>query len=122
MRAASLIAPSSCSTATPRRSFRPAFRRRRSATVMVHDDAVIVARGVTKVFGKKTAVDHLDITVRRAEVYGFLGPNGCGKSTTIRMLCGLLVPTAGEVEVLGHKLPQDAETVKRSIGYMTQKF
>jgi len=89
---------------------------------MVHDDAVIVARGLTKVFGKKTAVDHLDITVRRAEVYGFLGPNGCGKSTTIRMLCGLLVPTSGEVEVLGHKLPADVEIVKRSIGYMTQKF
>ncbi|HKE48113.1 MAG TPA: ABC transporter ATP-binding protein [Rhodanobacteraceae bacterium] len=82
----------------------------------------MVARGLTKRFGKKTAVDHLDITVRRAEVYGFLGPNGSGKSTTIRMLCGLLVPTEGEIEVLGRKLPQNAEAVKRSIGYMTQKF
>ena len=90
---------------------------------MAADDApVIVARGLTKRFGKKTAVDHLDITVRRAEVYGFLGPNGSGKSTTIRMLCGLLVPTEGEIEVLGRKLPQNAEAVKRSIGYMTQKF
>jgi ABC-2 type transport system ATP-binding protein len=89
---------------------------------MAADDTVIVARGLTKCFGKLTAVDHLDITVQRAEVYGFLGPNGSGKSTTIRMLCGLLEPTSGEIEVLGHKLPRDAEIVKRSIGYMTQRF
>jgi ABC-2 type transport system ATP-binding protein len=90
---------------------------------MAADDApVIVARGLTKVFGKLVAVDHLDLRVRRAEVYGFLGPNGSGKSTTIRMLCGLSAPTSGEVEVLGHTLPREAEAVKRSIGYMTQKF
>ena len=88
------------------------------------DDAapVIVARGLTKKFGPLVAVDHLDIRVGRAEVYGFLGPNGSGKSTTIRMLCGLLAPTSGEIEVLVHELPQDAEALKRSIGYMTQKF
>jgi len=86
------------------------------------DEPVIVAQGLTKRFGKLVAVDHLDLSVRRAEVYGFLGPNGSGKSTTIRMLCGLLDPTSGDIEVLGHKLPQEAETVKRSIGYMTQKF
>jgi len=86
------------------------------------NEAVIVAHGLTKQFGKLVAVDHLDLRVRRADVYGFLGPNGSGKSTTIRMLCGLLDPTSGDIEVLGHKLPQDAETVKRSIGYMTQKF
>lgn len=90
---------------------------------MAADDApVIVAKGLTRQFGKLVAVDHLDITVRRAEIYGFLGPNGSGKSTTIRMLCGLLDPTSGEVEVLGHSLPKEAEAVKRSIGYMTQKF
>jgi len=82
----------------------------------------IVARGLTKRFGALVAVDHLDITVHRSEIYGFLGPNGSGKSTTIRMLCGLLAPSEGEVEVLGHKLPAEAEAVKRSIGYMTQKF
>jgi ABC-2 type transport system ATP-binding protein len=90
---------------------------------MAADDApVIVAKQLTKEFGKLVAVDHLDITVRRAEIYGFLGPNGSGKSTTIRMLCGLLDPTSGEVDVLGHPLPKEAEAVKRSIGYMTQKF
>ena len=85
-------------------------------------EAIIVAKGLTKRFGNVTAVDHLDLRVRRAEVYGFLGPNGCGKSTTIRMLCGLLTASEGSVRVLGHELPADAEAVKRRIGYMTQKF
>lgn len=82
----------------------------------------IRARGLTRRFGDFTAVDHLDLEVRRAEVYGFLGPNGCGKSTTIRMLCGLLAPSEGEVEVLGFRLPGEAEEIKRRLGYMTQKF
>lgn len=85
-------------------------------------EVVIVARGLTRRFGDVIAVDALDLDVRRAEVYGFLGPNGCGKSTTIRMLCGLLAPSAGQIRVLGHELPREAEAVKRSIGYMTQKF
>lgn len=85
-------------------------------------EAVIVAKGLTKRFGNVVAVDHLDLSVRRAEVYGFLGPNGCGKSTTIRMLCGLLTASEGSVSVLGHQLPAEAEAVKRRIGYMTQKF
>ncbi|MEO8460784.1 MAG: ABC transporter ATP-binding protein [Dokdonella sp.] len=82
----------------------------------------MVARGLTKRFGDVVAVDGLDLTVRRAEIYGFLGPNGCGKSTTIRMLCGLLEPSAGTVDVLGCHLPEQAEAVKRRVGYMTQKF
>jgi len=82
----------------------------------------IVARGLTRRFGNVIAVDALDLTVERAQVYGFLGPNGSGKSTTIRMLCGLLLPSAGEIEVLGYKIPQQAEALKRRIGYMTQKF
>lgn len=84
--------------------------------------AAILARGLVKRFGDFTAVAGLDLTVPRGRVYGFLGPNGCGKSTTIRMLCGLLTPTAGTVSVLGLELPRDAEKVKRRIGYMTQKF
>jgi ABC-2 type transport system ATP-binding protein len=82
----------------------------------------IIARGLTRRFGNVVAVDHVDLTVARAQVYGFLGPNGSGKSTTIRMLCGLLLPTEGNIEVLGYKIPQQAEALKRRIGYMTQKF
>jgi len=88
----------------------------------VSADAAIVARGLTRTFGKVTAVDRLDLTVARAQVYGFLGPNGSGKSTTIRMLCGLLLPSAGNIEVLGFRIPEQAEALKRRIGYMTQKF
>lgn len=80
------------------------------------------ARGLTKRFGTLVAVDHVDLTVPRANVYGFLGPNGSGKTTTIRMLCGLLTPTEGEVEVLGLHIPAQAEALRRRIGYMTQKF
>lgn len=83
---------------------------------------VIKARGMSKHFGQLRAVDQVDLTVPHACVYGFLGPNGSGKSTTIRMLCGLLTPTEGEIEVLGLKIPQEAEALRRRIGYMTQKF
>jgi len=82
----------------------------------------IRARGLTRVFGSLVAVDHVDLSVPRGMVYGFLGPNGSGKSTTLRMLCGLLTPTSGEVEVLGLRIPEQAEVLKKRIGYMTQKF
>ena len=85
-------------------------------------EPVIEARGLTRRFGDLTAVDGLDLTVEPQTIYGFLGPNGCGKTTTVRMLTGLLTPSAGEVTVLGHQLPRDAEQLKRRIGYMTQKF
>jgi ABC-2 type transport system ATP-binding protein len=89
---------------------------------MAGNDNAISARGLTKQFGKLVAVDRVDLTVPRSHVYGFLGPNGSGKSTTIRMLCGLLTPTAGQIEVLGLRIPQQAEALRRRIGYMTQKF
>lgn len=82
----------------------------------------IQARGLTKRFGDFTAVDHVDLNVPSKQVYGFLGPNGSGKSTTIRMLCGLLTPTEGEIDVLGLRIPQQAEALRSRIGYMTQKF
>jgi ABC-2 type transport system ATP-binding protein len=85
-------------------------------------DAVIEARGLTRRFGDLIAVADLDLTVEARTIYGFLGPNGCGKTTTVRMLTGLLTPSAGEVRVLGHQLPRDAERLKQSIGYMTQRF
>ena len=85
-------------------------------------DTAIRTRGLTRRFGTKLAVDELDLDVPKAQIYGFLGPNGCGKSTTFRMLCGLLTPTAGSVDVLGHSMPKDAEAVRPLIGYMTQQF
>lgn len=84
--------------------------------------AAIVATGLTRRFGRLTAVDDVSLEIPRAGIYGFLGPNGSGKSTTIRMLCGLLAPSAGSVEVLGHRMPGDAELVRRQLGYMTQRF
>jgi ABC-2 type transport system ATP-binding protein len=88
----------------------------------VSDAPVILARGLTRRFGDLVAVDHVDLSVPRAHVYGFLGPNGSGKTTTIRMLCGLLAPTSGEIEVLGLSIPRESEALRRRIGYMTQKF
>jgi ABC-2 type transport system ATP-binding protein len=85
-------------------------------------DAAIVASNLTRRFGTKLAVDGLDLSIPKAQIYGFLGPNGSGKSTTFRLLCGLLKPTAGEVNVLGHRVAQEAEQVRRLIGYMTQQF
>lgn len=83
---------------------------------------VIRARGLTKRFGSLTAVDHLDLDVPKSIIYGFLGPNGSGKTTAIRMLCGLLTPTEGGADVLGIEVPGDASALKPRIGYMTQKF
>lgn len=85
-------------------------------------DLAIRARGLTKRFKDLVAVDHVDLSVPKANVYGFLGPNGSGKTTTIRMLCGLMTPTEGEIEVLGLQLPKQAEALRLRIGYMTQKF
>src|SRR5215469_5764424 len=82
----------------------------------------IRAQGLTRRFGSFTAVAGVDLAIPRGKVYGFLGPNGAGKSTTIRMLCGLLEPSAGTAEVLGHRMPQNAETLRRKLGYMTQNF
>jgi ABC-2 type transport system ATP-binding protein len=82
----------------------------------------IQAEGLSRRFGDVLAVDNLTLEIPEARIHGFLGPNGSGKSTTIRMLCGLLLPTTGRVTVLGHKVPEAAEAVRRRIGYMTQKF
>ncbi len=82
----------------------------------------IDVRGLTKRFGKKVAVNHIDIAVPQGEVWGFLGPNGSGKTTTIRMLCGLLRPDDGQGTCLGYDIRTEAERIKREVGYMTQKF
>jgi ABC-2 type transport system ATP-binding protein len=86
------------------------------------DGVAIRARGLTRRFGELVAVDHVDLEVPAKRVYGFLGPNGSGKSTTIRMLCGLLTPSEGEIEVLGLRIPAQADALRPHIGYMTQKF
>ena len=78
--------------------------------------------GVTKKFGSKTVVNAIDLQVRRGEIYGFLGPNGSGKTTFIRMLCGLLTPDAGRGTCLGYDLLREQALIKRHVGYMTQKF
>lgn len=85
-------------------------------------DIVVRAQGLVKKFKDFRAVDGLDLTIERGMIYGFLGPNGCGKTTAMRMLTGLLTPTEGTVEVLGLSVPKDAETLKYKIGYMTQAF
>ena len=82
----------------------------------------IDVEGLTKRFGDKTVVDHFSLKVRRGQIYGFLGPNGSGKTTTIRMLCGLLTPDAGRGTCLGHDIITDSGAIKREVGYMTQRF
>ena len=83
---------------------------------------VIDARGLVKHFGRRTVVDHVSIQVERGQICGFLGPNGSGKTTTIRMLCGLLTPDAGSGTCLGHDIVKEAWAIKRQVGYMTQRF
>jgi ABC-2 type transport system ATP-binding protein len=91
-------------------------------TVDSHQELAIQARGLSRNFGTLTAVSALDLIVEKKIIYGFLGPNGSGKTTAIRLLTGLLKPNAGEVNVLGCKLPQEANKLRLKIGYMTQKF
>jgi ABC-2 type transport system ATP-binding protein len=85
-------------------------------------ELAIDVRGLTKRFGDKTVVDDFSMQVPKGAIYGFLGPNGSGKTTTIRMICGLLTPDEGSGTVLGHDIRTDSELVKRKVGYMTQRF
>ncbi|MBS1875604.1 MAG: ABC transporter ATP-binding protein [Acidobacteria bacterium] len=84
--------------------------------------AAVETRNLVKRFGDFVAVDHVTLSVKRGEIFGFLGPNGAGKSTTIRILCGLLEPTEGEGVVAGFDVSTQSEQIKKSIGYMSQKF
>jgi len=86
------------------------------------DDLAIDVRGMTKRFGDRVAVDHVDLQVRTGEICGFLGPNGSGKTTFIRMLCGLLRADAGSGTCLGYDVITQSEAIKRQVGYMTQRF
>lgn len=86
------------------------------------NDLVIDVQGMTKSFGDRKVVDSIGLQVRTGEIYGFLGPNGSGKTTFIRMLCGLLRADAGSGTCLGYDVIRDSERIKRHVGYMTQKF
>ncbi len=88
----------------------------------MNSDLVIDVSGVTKKFGDKTVVNGIDLQVRQGEIYGFLGPNGSGKTTFIRMLCGLLNPDAGWGTCLGYDVRTRQADIKKHVGYMTQKF
>lgn len=83
---------------------------------------MITANGLTRRFGSFTAVDHISFTVSKGEIFGFLGANGAGKTTAMRMLCGLLTPSSGEATVAGFNIATQSEKIKRTIGYMSQKF
>ncbi|WP_295809956.1 ABC transporter ATP-binding protein [uncultured Apibacter sp.] len=82
----------------------------------------IVTKELTKKFGDFTAVNHISFEVSKGEIFGFLGANGAGKTTAIKMLCGLLSPTSGEGKVAGYDIYKDADKIKKNIGYMSQKF
>ena len=85
-------------------------------------EIAIDVKGLTKSFGGRTVVQDLSMQVRRGSIYGFLGPNGSGKTTTIRMLCGLLTPDSGTGTCLGYDIRRDADKIKLRVGYMTQRF
>lgn len=86
------------------------------------NDVVISVKELTKCFGDFTAVDHISFNVKRGEIFGFLGANGAGKTTAMRMLCGLSFPTSGSGSVAGFDIMTEGEKIKRHIGYMSQKF
>ena len=84
--------------------------------------SIIQVSDLSKSFDHKTVVNHIALTVNRGDIFGFLGPNGSGKTTTIRMLCGLLTPDSGSGQCLGFDIIKDAESIKKKVGYMTQHF
>ncbi|MGK2934665.1 MAG: ABC transporter ATP-binding protein [Gemmatimonadaceae bacterium] len=86
------------------------------------NELAVQTRGLRKAFGPVVAVEGLDLEIRRGEVFGVLGPNGSGKTTTIRMLCGLLTPSAGDATVVGYDLRTQQSEIRQSIGYMSQRF
>lgn len=88
----------------------------------MNQDSVIKVNNLTKRFGSFTAVDNISFDVKKGEIFGFLGANGAGKTTAMRMLCGLSKPTEGNAIIAGYDIHKDTEKIKRNIGYMSQKF
>lgn len=91
-------------------------------SLLIAKDFAIDVRGLNKYFGDKHVVKNLSLQVGRGEIVGFLGPNGSGKTTAIRMMCGLLTPDSGEGHCLGYNIVTQSDAIKREVGYMTQKF
>jgi len=90
--------------------------------IQMPDDTVILAKDLTKTYGEFTAVDHINFEVKKGEIFGFLGANGAGKTTAMRMLCGLSKSSSGQAWVAGYDINRQSEQIKRCIGYMSQKF
>ncbi|NIV73568.1 MAG: ATP-binding cassette domain-containing protein, partial [Gammaproteobacteria bacterium] len=111
----SLVGHTAAGTPVPRQP--PPF-----STPRTKSSPAVILEGLTRTFGDFVAVDRVSLTVSRGDVFGFLGPNGSGKTTTIRMLCGLLAPTAGRGRVLGHDVLRERSRIKARIGYMSQRF
>lgn len=88
----------------------------------MNDQYIITTKNLTKRFGDFTAVDAISFDVKKGEIFGFLGANGAGKTTAMRMLCGLSIPTSGEAAVAGYDVYKQTEKIKKNIGYMSQKF
>lgn len=89
---------------------------------MISDNKVIMVENLTKKFGSFTAVNSISFDVRQGEIFGFLGANGAGKTTAMKMLCGLLMPTSGKANIVGYDIYKQSEKIKMNIGYMSQKF
>src|SRR5215472_4206141 len=85
-------------------------------------ESIIETRDLTRKFGDLTAVDRLNLSVSKGEIFGLVGPDGAGKTTTLRMLCGLMDPTSGTARVAGHDTARESQAVKDKIGYMAQRF
>src|SRR3954447_21281151 len=94
----------------------------KSAGQEAHGTSIIETRDLTRRFGTLTAVDHLNLTVAKGEIFGLVGPDGAGKTTTLRMLCGLMDPSEGTALVAGHDAARQSQAVKDEIGYMAQRF
>jgi ABC-2 type transport system ATP-binding protein len=88
----------------------------------MNEQHIITTKNLTKRFGDFTAVDAISFEVKKGEIFGFLGANGAGKTTAMRMLCGLSIPTSGEAKVAGYDVYKQTEKIKKNIGYMSQKF
>jgi ABC-2 type transport system ATP-binding protein len=89
---------------------------------MQSGENIIWVKDMVKKFGDFVANDHLNFSVKKGEIFGFLGANGAGKTTAIRILCGLSYPTSGEIKIAGYDVYKNRDTIKKKIGYMSQKF